>query len=369
MKWDWRRKLCKSLEEERNGNKGISGRKWKARVAISTRYEIYAIERAGKGERRMQRSDEWARRKRGRGGKKASGRRFEQGLWRSLWWDWKGREKGRGCGEWNKETKWRSSRSERRIIARREGGEKRRGERETGWIGREREVETKRIRLEGWKRGKEDGRRGSIRSRWQAASGGTCGRMAPRTGATSCVLDMRKAASAPSSRIHHASSRTWPWIHTTAPTLSHPVIEAREDRCDSCLVAEPRTDANQSLTPHFLATHATNDVHVAPPFSSSKNWLTDWLTDWQTREETSREISSAGDILTVLNPSSRSSFLRKGDQFFGNGILSMRKSYAKGWDKYSSRNEEAGRESIRDLYFVGKKRCWKNRYKYKNRFF
>lgn len=30
----------------------------------------------------------------------------------------------------------------------------------------------------GMEKGKEDGRRGSIRSRWQAASGGTCGRMA-----------------------------------------------------------------------------------------------------------------------------------------------------------------------------------------------
>lgn len=39
------------------------------------------------------------------------------------------------------------------------------------------------------------------------------------------------------------------------------MIGLGEDRCDSCLVAEPRTDANQSLTP-------LNQNTVAPMFIS-----------------------------------------------------------------------------------------------------
>lgn len=107
------------------------------------------------------------------------------------------------------------------------GGEEAKNEEDRDDWGREREVETKRIRLEGWKRrwsARLDTLEMASRKWRNVWKDGT------RTGATSCVVDMRKAASTPTSRIHHASSRTWLWIH---PTLSHPVIEAREDRCDS----------------------------------------------------------------------------------------------------------------------------------------
>lgn len=116
----------------------------------------------------------------------------------------------------------------------------------------------------------------------RAASGGTCGRMALEEtgGAISRVVDMRMAAS--TSRIHHAGSNLALPRHNPP---SHPVIESREDRCDSSL--SHQLTRTQSLTPHFLLRSAPTMSTSRHPFSNqfSKNRPTDSLTR---SEETSR---------------------------------------------------------------------------------
>lgn len=88
----------------------------------------------------------------------------------------------------------------------------------------------------------------------------------------------------PPPRVSITPVRTWPCHATTRPTPSHPVIESREDRCDSSL--SHQLTRTQSLTPHFLLRSAPTMSTSRHPFSNqSKNRPTDSLAR---SEETSR---------------------------------------------------------------------------------